>query len=144
MTEFGHFGVTVENLDRAIAFYRDVFGFGAGPVVERPGEYAERLTGVSGARLAIVSLRTPGATVFLELVEYRGGKGERLETRPCDAGTAHLCLMTDSFDATMDALKKAQARFLGVVCRIPAGPRAGKRVVYLRDPDGIVLELVEA
>ena len=61
MTEFGHFGVTVENLDRSIAFYRDVFGFGAGPVVERPGEYAERLTGVPGARLAIVSLRTPGA-----------------------------------------------------------------------------------
>ena len=118
MTEFGHFGVTVENLDRSIAFYRDVFGFGAGPVVERPGEYAERLTGVPGARLAIVSLRTPGATVLLELVEYRGGKGERLETRPCDAGTAHLCLMTDSFDGTMDALKKAvelsQEKYCGV------------------------------
>ena len=118
MTEFGHFGVTVENLDRSIAFYRDVFGFGAGPVVERPGEYAERLTGVPGARLAIVSLRSPGATVLLELVEYRGGKGERLETRPCDAGTAHLCLMTDSFDGTMDALKKAvelsQEKYCGV------------------------------
>ena len=143
MTEFGHFGVTVENLDRSIAFYRDVFGFGAGPVVERPGEYAERLTGVPGARLAIVSLSSPGAAVSLELVEYRGGKGERLETRPCDAGTAHLCLVTDGFDATMDALNEARVRFLGDVCRIPAGPRAEKRVVYLRDPDGIVLELVE-
>ncbi len=143
MTDMGHFGITVENLERSIAFYRDVLGFAVGPTIERPRDYAERLTGVPGAKLSIVSVFPPGATISLELVQYIDGKGERIESRPCDAGTAHLCLVTDRFDETMDALKEARVRFLGDVCRIPAGPRAGKRVVYLRDPDGVVLELVE-
>jgi catechol 2,3-dioxygenase-like lactoylglutathione lyase family enzyme len=143
MTAIAHFGITVGDLDRSIAFYRDVLGFGVGPTIERPGDYAERLTGVSGARLAIVAVSSPGASVFLELVQYLDGAGTRAKTRPCDSGTAHVCFTTDRFDETTAALETAGVPFLGEVCRIPAGPRAGKRVVYLRDPDDVVLELVE-
>ena len=49
----GAIGITVSDLDRASAFYRDVLGFTVEPAVEVAGGDYEHLQGVFGLRMRV-------------------------------------------------------------------------------------------
>ena len=56
-----HVGLTVTDLSRSIAFYRDLLGFHvAYERGEVTAEYMPRLVGIPGARLKIAGLDIPG------------------------------------------------------------------------------------
>ena len=137
-----HTGITVSDLDRSIALYRDVFGFPVSQPVECKGEIFDRLTGVDGAVMKVARVTAPGHT--LELVQYVNPPGQDLPAlRPCDTGTMHLAFQVEDIDEVLAALARA-----GVVAVNPAqtvvdGPRARVRAVYTRDTDGVVIELIE-
>jgi catechol 2,3-dioxygenase-like lactoylglutathione lyase family enzyme len=58
--------------------------------------------------------------------------------RPCDIGYSMMGVHVGDFDAALDRLRRTSGRLLGA----PHGPRGARRVC-LRDPDGILLELME-
>jgi catechol 2,3-dioxygenase-like lactoylglutathione lyase family enzyme len=62
MTTFGvwHFSFTVSDLDRSIAFYRDLLGFTLVHVQEQDNEYTRRLVGYPDARLRVAQLAVDG------------------------------------------------------------------------------------
>jgi catechol 2,3-dioxygenase-like lactoylglutathione lyase family enzyme len=70
--------------------------------------------------------------------------GRPVDVETMNPGTAHLCLTTDDIDGAM-----ARATALGATARsdgpvsITAGPNAGRRVCYLRDPEGFTIELLD-
>jgi catechol 2,3-dioxygenase-like lactoylglutathione lyase family enzyme len=87
----------------------------------------------------------PGGVV-LELLEYKAPYASvGVDMESYNAGNAHLCLVTDDMEADFarvraagyDAFRSPQP----VV--IPWGPYRGGRACYLRDPDGISIELLE-
>ena len=139
-----HFELTTADADRAIAFYR---GFGLVPTSDRiseAGGFVERVTGIAGARVRIVHLRGHG--VNLELLEYLEPRGRRPSRGPQDAGSAHLCFLTDDAAATCATLAAHGVPVLsndGRPHEIEGGPNAGGRCVYLQDPDGNAVELWE-
>jgi catechol 2,3-dioxygenase-like lactoylglutathione lyase family enzyme len=67
-----------------------------------------------------------------------------VECRPCDAGFAHLAYDVDDMDAAVDAAAAHQVLPIGDITVIDKGPNAGRKVVYLRDPDGVTIEFIEA
>jgi catechol 2,3-dioxygenase-like lactoylglutathione lyase family enzyme len=67
---------------------------------------------------------------------------ERFRPRPCDVGFAHIAFDVDSVDAAVAAAERYDVKPLGNVVRIDQGPNQGKKVVYLRDPDGITIEFI--
>src|SRR5437667_12495272 len=69
-----HVGVTVTDLSRSIAFYRDLLGFHvAYERGEVTAEYMPRLVGIPGARLKIAGLDIPG--LHLDLIASLNPKG---------------------------------------------------------------------
>ena len=63
-----HTGITVTNLERSLAFWRDVLGFQLSHRPHRTGELASEITGVPGAEISIAVLKGYGHKI--ELLEY--------------------------------------------------------------------------
>lgn len=139
-----HVGFTVSDVEAEAAFYGALFGCApeVRAVYDRP--YTAAQVGYEGARLDIAIFRVPGSDVRLELIQYLHPVGRPVDIETRNAGTGHLCLTTDDIEGAM-----ARATALGATARsdgpvtITAGPNTGRRVCYLRDPEGITIELLE-
>lgn len=138
-----HTSFTVSSLDRTIALFRDGLGFDLVSRAPRDPGLVSRITGVAGAEVEIAFLRGPGHTV--ELIEYKAPPGRgRVEARPCDTGFAHLALNVDNVDAAVEAVAGLGLKPISPPVTIDQGPNRGRKVVYLRDPDGVTIEFIEA
>ena len=138
-----HTSFTVSSLDRTIAFFRDCLGFDLVSRAPRDPGLVSRITGVPGAQVTVAFLRGPGHTV--ELIEYAAPAGRgKVEARPCDVGFAHLALNVDNVDAAVEAAAKFGVTPIAPPVAIDQGPNRGRKVVYLRDADGVTVEFVEA
>src|SRR5438094_8181105 len=90
-----HTGISVSNLERSLAFWRDVLGFELSHTAHQKGELAQEITGVEGAEIKLAVLRAPGGHK-IELLEYPAPADRKhANFRPCDVGSAHLALLVD-------------------------------------------------
>jgi catechol 2,3-dioxygenase-like lactoylglutathione lyase family enzyme len=137
----GHTGVTVSDLDRSIAFYRDVLGCEVSAPVRAEGAFFEAITGVPGCRIDIAFARLPGHVI--ELLCYRHPAGRASSLRPCDPGFVHVCLKVADLEQAVERVRGAGLTPVGPVQQAAEGPLRGLKCVYVRDPDGVVLELIE-
>jgi len=137
-----HTSFTVSSLDRTIGFFRDCLGFQVVNRAPRDPAIVSRITGVEGADMEIAFLRGPGCTV--ELIEYKAPASRgRVSARPCDAGFAHMAFDVDDVDEAIAAARAHQLKPISPPVPINDGPNKGRRVVYLRDPDGVTIEFIE-
>jgi glyoxylase I family protein len=133
-----HVALNTANLERMLAFYRDVVGF---EVVAELGwqdsPQIDEVVGLRGSAARQVMLRAGNA--YLELFEYSAPAARDAEPlRPCDRGYTHLCLDVVDIEAEHARLTRAGARFE----RKP-GDFGEIRAVYGKDPDGNVIEIQE-
>ncbi|MFB6107868.1 MAG: VOC family protein [Haloplanus sp.] len=132
-----HFGVTLTDLDRAVEFYRDVFGLAVLDRFTVSGEAFARGVGVPDATGRFAHLDAGDARV--ELVEYDPeGRAVRAET-VADAGAKHLGLAVDDLDAVYADLPETVETLSS-----PQTTESGTRICFVRDPDGNLVELLEA
>ena len=142
LTGISHTSFTVSDMDRSLAFYRDLLGMVQTLEIERQGEYIEQVVGFPGASLRIAGLKLQsGSDHLLELIEYRMPRGQRIDLRTCNPGSPHLCFATDDIQAAYEELRSKGVQFKSPPVRIPSGPSAGGFDAYFLDPDGITLEL---
>lgn len=137
----GHTGITVSDLERSIRFFRELLGCEVSPVVRAEGPFFEAVTGVPGCRIDVAFVRVPGHVI--ELLCWRSPAGHASTLRPCDPGFMHVCLKVEDLDAVVDRVRSAGFEAAGAVRQVQGGPVAGIKAVYVRDPDGVVLELIE-
>jgi glyoxylase I family protein len=138
-----HTGITVSNLERSLAFWRDVLGFELSHTAHQTGELAEEITGVAGAEIRLAVLKTPGGHKF-ELLEYLAPADRKpVALRPCDIGSLHVALLVDDLDAVLKRISASGWKAAGKPQTLKMGPNAGKRVVYVRDSDGTTIEFME-
>ncbi|MFJ3643274.1 VOC family protein [Streptomyces sp. NPDC090108] len=123
----GHTGINVTDLDRSLAFYRDVLGF---PLLAE-GKEDDRRYAFLGA---------PGGDGTPVLTLWQQARGAYDAGR---AGLHHLAFTADSADrvrAYESALRAAGAVFAheGLVAHRESGASGG---IFFHDPDGTRLEI---
>lgn len=141
ITGIHHFALTVSDMDRSVGFYRDLFGLEVLSDREVERDYVERITAVPGAHLRIVHLGGYGKQV--ELLQYLAPAGEPRARALPDAGSAHLCFVSDDLDADVARLQAADVTFRSLPVTTTNGPNRGGRGVYVEDPDGNAVEVVQ-
>ena len=138
-----HTGITVSNLERSLAFWRDVLGFEFSHTAHQKVELAQEITGVKGAEIKLAVLKTPGGHK-IELLEYLApADRKRADIRPCDVGSVHVALLVHDLDAVLERIAASDWKAAGKPQTLQSGPNAGKRVVYVRGPDGTTIEFME-
>lgn len=138
-----HVGFTVSDLDRAVAWYEQLLGAAPLHVERRYGHaYTGEMIGYPGAELSWAYFALPGGG-HLELIEYArpAPLPGAPETRAI--GNGHLCLLVEDIHAEYERLAPVASFRAPAPVRITAGANEGGWAVYLRDPDGITIELIQ-
>ncbi len=138
---FNHTSFTVTDIDRAVRFWTATLGFEARSVSPRAGDWQARVTGVPGAELNVAHLYGYGA--HIEFIQYTSGASPAPRISPSMACAAHVCLEVSGIEETWKRLIAAGASAQGEVALVDNGPVRGLKAGYLRDPEGILIELIE-
>lgn len=134
-----HIGISVANLERSIAFYRDVFEM---ELMEREnfgGALYERILALSGTSGKVALLQR--GSIQIELFEFVQPSPKKASpSRPvCDHGITHFCIEVDDIEILYNHMKMAGVHFHCPPLEFPGAVKA----TYGRDPDGNVFELLE-
>ena len=145
LTSVAHTGFTVSSLERSLAFYRDLLGMQVIHQRDTTEEYVSKVTGFANAFLKIALLKlSPDDSHTLELLEYVSHPGEPTDRATNRPGNGHLALRVDDLQAWYQRLSAAGVEFRSSApVPVTTGINAGASAVYMRDPDGFTIELVQ-
>lgn len=135
-----HTGITVSDMGRTLAFFRDVLGFSVSPVTRHQGEDFARITGIADPVIDIAYVDAPGHK--LEILHYLA-PAEKVTSslRPCDNGHLHLAFAVKDIDALTERVRGAG--YIPVGSAPTVDEDGGIRGIYAYGPDGLVLEFME-
>jgi catechol 2,3-dioxygenase-like lactoylglutathione lyase family enzyme len=78
------------------------------------------------------------------LLEYLApADRKKVDVRPCDVGSVHVAFTIDNLDTVLNTIAASGWKAAGKPQTLQSGPNAGKRVVYVRDPDGATIEFMQ-
>jgi catechol 2,3-dioxygenase-like lactoylglutathione lyase family enzyme len=143
-TAVHHVGMTVADLDAALAFWEKFLGIKARwqTVLDRP--YLGTIVGIPGVNIKAAFIDLPGGIV-LELLDYQVADRKPNPDATQNPGNVHLCLAVDDAPTAWKHAVACGARpvFAGGPVEIDGGPNKGARGSYLRIHDGISIELFQ-
>jgi len=133
-----HVGLQVAHIERAGDFYCQALG---GRWLVRPvtfeGRGADQAMGTAGVRLRLAMIGLANGAV--ELFEFLEPVAPEWARRAHDGRLPHLAVQVDDTDAALERVEAAGGRRVW-----PAVDRFGAaRVIYVTDPDGNVVELLD-
>ncbi|SLN73680.1 VOC family protein [Roseisalinus antarcticus] len=140
---FNHTGITVKDLDRSEAMFRDLFGFETFSRAPRDPAIISAVTGVRGAEVEVIYMRNGPAR--LELLCYSApGDVARYVPRPCDLGSLHVAMNVDDMDTALERALAWPLEIVGTEVQIDDGPNKGGRIIYMRSPEeGLIIEMIQ-
>jgi catechol 2,3-dioxygenase-like lactoylglutathione lyase family enzyme len=145
ITNVGHTGIVVKDMDKMIAFYQENFGLEKVLDTQVEGKEADDIVNfhVESERIVMMAL----GEIQIEMLEYRpSGRGYPADYLSNDLFGVHLALETDNMEEDYKQLKEKN------VTIISNGPQtipdthpifAGTKVLYILDPEGHPLELIQ-
>ena len=137
-TRADHVAISVKDMEKAIAFYRDIIGMAK--VFDREfDEPMARLIGVEGARVRIVHMKLNDSVVELFDYKHPQGREPRPDHRQSDYGLTHIGFLVEDFWGTYRHLLDHGVQFLGD----PVEIRPGVCVAYFRGAEYEVCEIRE-
>lgn len=147
ITSILHVGVTVTNIDRSIVFYRDMLGLIFQGELTMRGEATAKLFGRPGcrARIAYLSSSSQIKGPAVELIQPITEQETIREADLFSTSISELCFETDDLWREYHRLRALGVTFLSEPqdFDFTADGFGRSRAVYLRDPDGIILELMQ-
>ena len=145
--EIMHVGLTVSDLDRSISFYRDVLGLEFLGSLVMEGEETDALFARENAKCRVAYLKGTDdvKAPSLELICFEDARIEKEEASLFRTSISEICFYTPHIDEDWERFNR-----LGVPCLSRPQKfdftRDGfgrSKAIYLRDPDGIIIELME-
>lgn len=135
---YHHVALRVEDLDRSTRFYEQAFGGKVVIELELEPDFVQSIFGAP-----------PGSRGLNRVIELSGGWAIELfqlvpgtpvpPTRQFEAGLMHFCVWVDDVPGVVAEIERAGGRAL-----FPIRPWQGHHFVYAADPDGHVIELLDA
>ena len=136
-----HLNIVVRDLNSAVRFFGH-FGFEVDDEADLSGEWISDVVGLKEVNARYARLTSNNSSVQIELICYRHPPSP--ETSGIDQangiGYRHIAFQVDDIDGEAERLAAAGVHFLSPVHTYP---RTGKRIVYGRGPEGILIELAQ-
>lgn len=138
-------GIAVTDLERSLAFYRDVLGFDR-TVMAPHGSFSglvDELTGETGTTVRSCLQANSRGRGMVELFEVTKPRGRSIPfgTQWGDFGYLQVCLFASDLD-TLSAQLEAEPPDVLLSLQDIDDPEYPAKFMYLRDPDGVPVEVV--
>ena len=135
-----HTSLAVNDLDTAVAFYREAFGYELKFQERGMSDQIASMTGIDGLTCDLAQLRSACSDHVLELIAFHLPSRETapLEPAPLRPGAAHVAFSVADLEAALAAVEALGAVRVG---RITGFSEA--RSVYCREPAGSFFEMEE-
>jgi len=138
-------GITVTDMNAALAFYSGLLGFPA-QTAWRATAAELKVNGLASGELVETTTTIPGTAVSVVLASFRVPRGSAPAPSPYqwriqDVGAPQLQLEVAGLDALLERSSRAGYRFLSVGGKPIERPFG--RFVFVIDPDGVLVEFVE-
>jgi lactoylglutathione lyase len=146
-SEVHHVGICVKDLDKSLAFYRDLLGLEVWAEFELSGKQFKTFYGLDEEPhfKAVVLKRTDVETGLLELYQWLkpSGKptGKALEFG--DRGLFWLAFTATDIDRMYEKLVENGVEFVSKLMPLDCGDLGTVRAFVCRDPDGVLVEFAE-
>ncbi len=141
LVEINHTSFTVADVEAAAKWYCDKLGFEVMSDLHRPRDYCEAVTGIPGAELHIIYVKGGGYPI--ELIEYTGAKGVKIDTATNNVGSAHVAYNVENLREMHADLTAKGVRVISEPVPITQGANKGGLVIYIEDLDGNTFEFIE-
>ncbi|MFE2431045.1 VOC family protein [Streptomyces sp. NPDC059373] len=135
VVRFDHVGISVPDLEAAIAWYCEALQLTAAPVFAIPGTDLRGVMLLHESGYRIELMHRPSALPGL-------AAGSALEAAGT-LGFGHICLCVDSADEVDAEFARLIAAGATVRMAPQAAPRAGARMAFVADPYGNLIELID-
>ena len=139
-----HTNLIARDWKRLVRFYGDVFGcIPKDPERDLSGEWLDRVTSLSAARLRGVHLRLPGygdTGPTLEIFSY-DDMPDRRRPMANEPGFAHIAFAVDDVEKALETVISAGGSSVGEIATTEVGDVGLLQVIYARDPEGNIIEL---
>jgi catechol 2,3-dioxygenase-like lactoylglutathione lyase family enzyme len=145
VSRIDHVGITTSDLDRSLRFYVDLLGLRLLSRNLLSGPDLAALLGFESAAIDNADLDS-GDGRILELMQYVHPAGTRVSYHSSDAPTVHIAFTVPDLSAVTDRLISAGVEIISrrpLKIDAPGSSWDGAQCLYLRDPDGVILELVQ-
>ena len=141
---YAHTNLIARDWRAMVQFYVEAFGCEpVPPQRDQQGVWLDTATGLTGARLQGMHLRLPGhgpGGPTLEVYSY-DDTSERAPSMPNVTGYGHLAFLVADVPSAVDEVLQHGGSLLGQIART-AVPGVGElEVIYVRDPEGNIVEL---
>lgn len=140
-----HIGICVSDLDRSTRFYVEVLGFSRLYAVDFTGDEVAATMEQAGAFRSAMLLRRDLRLELLQWIDVpTTGSGTRKPMT--ELGFTHLSFRVDDVHALSDAVRAAGGQVIDETLTVlgdGAGGAAPTRLMYVTDPDGTRIELME-
>jgi catechol 2,3-dioxygenase-like lactoylglutathione lyase family enzyme len=143
VTGVNHVGLTVTDLERSITFYTEVLGCEVVMRQEKQGGYLAAIVGYPDVDVKMAHLRLPGSEHRLELFEYRSPRTAPRDLEPRYVGNAHICFVASNLHTFYEQLVERHVDTFSGPVEVDTGANKGGVSLYLRDPDGITVEVFQ-
>jgi len=138
-----HIGITVADMDRSITFWERLLATPSRNRRVLDGPQIGVMVGYPGINIDSCWIDMPGG-VALEILHYVERPEEPYDPGTAHPGNVHVCLEVVDMDSAHAHAVACGARPVSAQpIEVKMGPRAGTRLAYLRDPDGVTIELVQ-
>lgn len=137
---FRHVGITVSDLERSVAFYRDYLGLNVDAEFRgQASDYIRTLVGEPGAEIDVIVMAGPdGARIeLLCYLSHPAVSGK--PARAIQTGRPHLAFTVADIRDLYERRNEWDCVFKSPPLKSPDGVL----VAYAHDPDGTILELVQ-
>lgn len=136
-----HTSFTVSDMERSVAFYRDMLGMkvmwdSLQQGLQFKGTVADNVTNCPGTEQRLVMITVGNCRI--ELVQYTPTGKPLVDNKASDTGSAHVCFKTDNIQELYEKLKAN-----GIRLHCEPQDLGFAQAMYFRDPDGIILEAVQ-
>jgi catechol 2,3-dioxygenase-like lactoylglutathione lyase family enzyme len=135
-----HTGITVPDMNQAVAFFTDIVGcqkvMSFGPFSDDKGTFMTDLLGVD-AKAVIENISSN-----IELFKYSSPDQKTIAQKNSDIGAYHIAFYVDDIKAVKAFLdEKGVPTRLGPL-PVEQGPAAGQAILYFQSPWGLQLEAI--
>lgn len=140
MKALRHVGVVVSDMEKSLAFYRDLLKLKVVKDFSDEGGYIDSILGLKGVKLRMVKLITEDGSM-VELLHYISHPRTPLPERQiCEIGCSHIAFTVSDIDSEYERLSSVGVEFTSPPFVSPDGHA---KVAFCREPNGVFIELVE-